>query len=346
MFPLVVRRLASVGGSTPSSSLLSMAARGTFQQRGFAGVTAPLSHFSEEELAIKDLVRRYAVEKIQPKVAKMDEEGKMEPEIIKGLFDNGLMGIETEAEYGGSNMSFTSAIIAIEELARIDPSVSVLCDVQNTLVNTYFRKYGSSDLKKKYLPQLAANKVGSFCLSEAGSGSDAFSLKTKAEKKGNKWIINGSKMWITNAGEAEIFVVMANTDFSKGYKGISSFVVEKSFPGIEVGKRENKLGIRSSSTCPITFENVEVPEENVVGEIGKGYKYAIEILNEGRIGIGAQMLGLAQGAFDATLPYLKTRKQFGQAIADFQGMQHQYAQIAMEIEAARLLVYNAARLKV
>eukprot|EP01102_Stenamoeba_stenopodia_P004521 TRINITY_DN1481_c0_g1_i2.p1 TRINITY_DN1481_c0_g1~~TRINITY_DN1481_c0_g1_i2.p1 ORF type:complete len:421 (+),score=134.17 TRINITY_DN1481_c0_g1_i2:147-1409(+) len=345
MFPLVVRRLASVGGSTPSSSLLSMAARGTFQQRGFAGVTAPLSHFSEEELAIKDLVRRYAVEKIQPKVAKMDEEGKMEPEIIKGLFDNGLMGIETEAEYGGSNMSFTSAIIAIEELARIDPSVSVLCDVQNTLVNTYFRKYGSSDLKKKYLPQLAANKVGSFCLSEAGSGSDAFSLKTKAEKKGNKWIINGSKMWITNAGEAEIFVVMANTDFSKGYKGISSFVVEKSFPGIEVGKRENKLGIRSSSTCPITFENVEVPEENVVGEIGKGYKYAIEILNEGRIGIGAQMLGLAQGAFDATLPYLKTRKQFGQAIADFQGMQHQYAQIAMEIEAARLLVYNAARLK-
>jgi len=274
----------------------------------------------------------------------MEKEEKVLPEIWKGLFDQGFMAIETKTQYGGSGMSFMSAILVVEELAKVDPSVSVACDVQNTLVNTLFSTYGTEKQKQKYLSLLATDKIGCFGLSEASSGSDAFALKTRAEKKGDHYVLNGSKMWITNSNEADIFLVFANVDPSKGYRGITCFIVEKSM-GIKVGKKEEKLGIRASSTCSLILEDVKVPAENVLGEVGKGYKYAIEILNEGRIGIAAQMIGLAQGAFDYTLPYLFERKQFGQTIGSFQGMQHQYAQIATEIEAARLLTYNAARLK-
>ncbi|KAI9264905.1 acyl-CoA dehydrogenase/oxidase [Phascolomyces articulosus] len=305
---------------------------------------ASLQTFTDEELMLKDVVSKFAQDVIKPKVLQMDETEVMDKSVIQGLFDQGLMGVETEAEYDGANCSFTSAIIVIEELAKIDPSVSVMCDVQNTLVGTVLRKYGSEDIKKRYLTRLAIDTVGSFCLSEAGSGSDAFALQTRAEDKGDHYLLNGSKMWITNSGEADIFLVFANLDPSKGYKGITCFVVEKEM-GVEIAKKESKLGIRASSTCVLNFDDIKVPKENVLGEVGKGYKYAIEILNEGRIGIAAQMLGIAQGAYDIALPYLFQRKQFNTHIGDFQGMQHQYAQIAMEIEAARLLTYNAARMK-
>ena len=303
-----------------------------------------LNNFTEEENLIRESVSRYAREKVAPLVSKMDEKEQIDKQIWKDLFDQGLMAVEVEAEYGGSGMSFTSAIIVVEELAKVDPSVSVACDVQNTLVNTLFRKYGSEDLKKRYLPQLAESKIGCFALSEAASGSDAFALQTRAEKRGDHYELNGSKMWITNSNEAEIFLVFANVDPSKGYKGITCFVVDKSM-GVQVAKKESKLGIRASSTCSLVFDGVKVPAENVLGKVGQGYKYAIEILNEGRIGIAAQMIGLAQGALDHTLPYLFQRKQFGHAIGSFQAMQHQYAQAAVEVEAARLLTYNAARLK-
>ncbi|KAI8873198.1 acyl-CoA oxidase [Ramicandelaber brevisporus] len=304
-----------------------------------------LHTYTEEELLIKDSAARFAREQVLPKTKEMDEKETMDPAVIKGLFEGGFMGIETPAALEGAEQSFTSALIVIEELAKIDPSVSVMCDVQNTLVNTVFRTYGSEYLQKKYLPQLATNKMGSFCLTEAGSGSDAFALKTTAKKDGDShYIINGSKMFITNAGEAEIFLVFANIDPSKGYKGITCFVVEKEW-GVQIAKKESKLGIRASSTCALSFDEVRVPVENIMGEAGKGYKIAIEILNEGRIGIAAQMVGLAQGAYDVALPYLFERKQFGQHIGNFQGLQHQYAQAAVEIEAARLLTYNAARRK-
>mmetsp|Transcript_13568 Transcript_13568/g.15456 ORF Transcript_13568/g.15456 Transcript_13568/m.15456 type:complete len:412 (+) Transcript_13568:107-1342(+) len=305
-----------------------------------------LETLTEEENMFKDIVSKFAQEVVAPKVKEMDDSKIMDPSIIKAMFDNGLMGVEIGSEYGGAEASFMSAVVVIEELAKVDPSVSVCCDVQNTLVNNMFRFYASDDVKQRYLPRLSQECLGSFGLSEAGSGSDAFALKTRAEVNADgDYVINGSKMWITNAGEAEVFLVMANLDPSKGYKGITCFVVEKEWDGVEVGPREDKLGIRASSTCALTFTDVVVPKENVLGEIGKGYKYAIEILNEGRIGIGAQMVGLAQGAFDATMPYLNERKQFGQAIGDFQSMQHQYALAATEIEAARLMVYNAARRK-
>ncbi|KAI8319798.1 acyl-CoA dehydrogenase NM domain-like protein [Martensiomyces pterosporus] len=303
-----------------------------------------LHTLTEDEQMMRDVVSRFAREVVQPKVFEMDESEVMDPSVIRGLFETGLMGVETPAELGGAEASFTSAILVIEELAKIDPSVSVLCDVHNTLVNTVFRTYGSKHLQEKYLPQLAENKVGSFCLSEAGAGSDAFSLQTRAELKGDHYLLNGTKMWITNSGEAEVFLVFANVDPSKGYKGITCFVVDKDM-GVKIAKKEKKLGIRSSSTCQLSFDDVKVPVENVVGEVGKGYKIAIEILNEGRIGIAAQMVGLAQGAFDYAMPYLFQRKQFNTYLGDFQAMQHQYAQVAVEIEAARLLTYNAARLK-
>ena len=256
------------------------------------------------------------------------------------------MGIETSPDHGGAGASFTSAILVIEELAKVDPSVSVCCDVHNTLVNTVFRKYASQHLQDKYLPQLSTEKLGSFCLSEPASGSDAFALKTTAKKSedGSYYTLNGSKMWITNSAEADIFLVFATLDPSKGYKGISCFVVEKEM-GIQIAKKEKKLGIRASSTCTLAFDDVKIPAENLLGEEGKGYKYAIEILNEGRVGIAAQMVGLAQGAFDKAVPYTFERKQFGQAVGNFQGMQMQFADVATEIEAARLLTYNAARLK-
>lgn len=296
----------------------------------------------------KEMVSKFAQEEIKPKVFEMDENQKIDEGILKSLFDNGFMGIEIPEKYGGSESSFTSAIVGIEELAKVDPSVSVCMDVQNTLVNNMFSFYASDRLKEKYLTQLSTSKVGCFCLSEANSGSDAFALQTKAEKEGSKFRINGSKSWITNSGEAEVFLVMANVDSSLGYKGITCFVLDRESiesGSIEVGKRENKLGIKASSTCTVTLEDVVVGEESVLGEVGKGYKYAIEILNEGRIGIGAQMVGLAQGALDSTLPYLGERTQFGQKIGSFQGMEQQYAQAATEVEAARLMVYNAARMK-
>ncbi|KAG8820769.1 hypothetical protein FRC17_010063 [Serendipita sp. 399] len=306
-----------------------------------ARVAAPTSlhTFTEEEQMLREAVRRFAKEEVEPKVREMDENEMMDPSVITGLFDQGLMGIETSSEYGGSEASFTSAIIAIEELARIDPSVSVLCDVHNTLVNTIFRKYGTEEQRNRFLPLLSQNKVGSFCLSEPASGSDAFALQTRAVKDGSDWVINGSKIY-----EAEIFLIFANVDPSKGYKGITCFAATKDM-GIQIAKKEQKLGIRASSTCTLNFDDLRVPEENIIGGLGKGYKVAIEILNEGRIGIAAQMLGLAQGAFDKAVPYTYERKQFGQPVGTFQGMAHQIAEAAIQIEAARLLTYNAARLK-
>ncbi|XP_067908913.1 short/branched chain specific acyl-CoA dehydrogenase, mitochondrial isoform X1 [Heterodontus francisci] len=308
-------------------------------------VYAPLQTFTEEELMMKETVAKFAQERIAPLVRKMDEESHMDESVIAGLFEQGLMGIEIEEQYGGPESNFFSSILVIEELAKVDPSVAVLCDVQNTLINTLLRKCGTEDQKRKYLPRLAKDMVGSFCLSEVESGSDAFSLKTCAEKHKDYYVINGSKMWISNAECAGIFLVMANANFSAGYRGITCFIVDKDAEGLQVGKKEDKLGIRASSTCAVNFDNVKVPESNILGQLGQGYKYAIGMLNEGRIGIAAQMLGLAQGCFDNTIPYLKQRVQFGKRIYDFQGMQHQISQIATQLEAARLLTYNAARLK-
>ncbi len=312
-----------------------------------------LTQFSEDEIAFRDAVRIFAETEIKPLVTEMDEKAEMKPELIAKLFEMGLMGIETPEKFGGSGSSFTMACIAIEEIGRVDGSVSVLCDVQNTLVTNAVIKYGTDAIKEKYLPKLAKDWVGAYCLSESSSGSDAFALKCRAqhapgasvEKKDGKWILNGNKLWITNGNEASFFIVFANIDATKGYKGITAFIVEKGFKGFTVGKKEDKLGIRASSTCELIFENCEVPEMNVLGEIGKGYKIAIETLNEGRIGIGAQMVGIAQGAYEATLKYIKSREQFGKAIGQFQGVQFQLAEMRIELEAARLMVYNAARLK-
>ncbi|XP_010223754.1 PREDICTED: short/branched chain specific acyl-CoA dehydrogenase, mitochondrial [Tinamus guttatus] len=307
-------------------------------------VRAPLQTFTEEEIMLKNMVKKFAQERVAPLVQKMDENSKLEESVIKGLFEQGLMSIELGEEYGGTGASFFSTILAVEELSKVDPSVALLCELQNTLTNKLFTIHGSEEQKRTYLPRVAKDTIGSFCLSEAGSGSDAFSLKTRAEKKGDYYIINGSKMWISFAEHAGVFFVMANTDPALGYKGITCFVVDRNTEGLQVGKKENKLGIRATSTCTVTFENVKVPETNVLGQIGQGYKYAIGTLNSGRIGIAAQMLGLAQGCFDHTIPYTKERFQFGKRVFDFQGMQHQIAHVATQLEAARLLTYNAARL--
>ncbi|KZV68927.1 acyl-CoA dehydrogenase NM domain-like protein [Peniophora sp. CONT] len=303
-----------------------------------------LHTFTEEEDMLRESVRRFAVDVIGPKVREMDEQERMDPEIIKACFEQGLMGIETSADLGGSESSFTSAIIAIEELARIDPSVSVMVDVHNTLVNTVLRQYATKEQQEQWLPLLSECKLGSFCLSEPASGSDAFALQTRAVKDGDDYIINGSKMWITNSYEADIFLVFANVDPSKGYKGITCFLATKDM-GIQIAKKEEKLGIRASSTCTLNFDDVRVPAANIIGGLGLGYKIAIAILNEGRIGIAAQMLGLARGAFDKAVPYTYERKQFGQPVGTFQGLAFQMANAAIEIEAARLLTYNAARVK-
>lgn len=299
----------------------------------------------EDEAMLRESVRRFAETVVQPKVREMDENSEMDPTVLQGLFSNGLMGVEIAEEFGGSGLSFMSSIIVIEELAKIDPGVSVCCDVQNTLFVNAFHNWGTPDQQARYLPALAKDTVGAFCLSEAGSGSDAFALRTRADEEGDHWVLNGSKMWITNAKQAGLLLVMANVDFDKGYKGITAFVVPSDAEGVTIGKKEDKLGIRSSSTCPIEFNNVKVPKDDVIGGVGSGYKIAIGTLNEGRIGIAAQMLGLAQGALNVTLPYIHQRKQFGHAIAEFQGMQFQIARAASDIEAARLLTYNAARLK-
>lgn len=304
-----------------------------------------LTTLTEDELAFKQAIRDFAESEIKPLVHKMDAEKTMDPGLIKKLFEMGLMGIETPEKFGGAESSFTMACIAVEELGRVDGSVSVLCDVQNTLVTNALLKSATETQKQKYLPQLAQEKVGAYALSESSSGSDAFALKLKADDRGDKFVLNGHKLWITNANEADIFLVFANIDAEKGYKGITGFIVERTMPGFSVGKKEDKLGIRASSTCELIFNNCEVPKQNVLGEIGKGYKIAIETLNEGRIGIGAQMLGIAQGAYDATLEYIKTREQFGSSLAKFQGVQFQLAEMRTQIEATRLMVYNAARLK-
>ncbi|XP_053805116.1 short/branched chain specific acyl-CoA dehydrogenase, mitochondrial isoform X1 [Vidua chalybeata] len=307
-------------------------------------VYAPLQTFTEEEAMLKDMVTKFAQERVAPFVQKMDENAKMEESIVQGLFEQGLMSIELGEEYGGTGASFFSIILAVEELAKVDPAVALVCELQNTLTNKLFTTYGTEEQKRTYLPRVSKDTLGSFCLSEAGSGSDAFSLKTRAEKKGDYYIINGSKMWISLAEDAGVFFVMANTNPSSGYRGITCFVVDRNTEGLHVGKKEDKLGIRACSTCPVTFDNVKVPESNILGEVGQGYKYAIGMLNTGRIGIAAQMLGLAQGCFDRTVPYTKERVQFGKSVFDFQGMQHQIAQVATQLEAARLLTYNAARL--
>jgi alkylation response protein AidB-like acyl-CoA dehydrogenase len=304
-----------------------------------------LTMWSEDEIAFRDAVRSFAESEIKPHVHDMDQKAQMRPEIVSKLFEMGLMGIETPENFGGAGSTFTMACLAVEEIARIDGSVSVLLDVQNTLVTNAILKWGSAQQKEKYLPRLAREWVGAYCLSESSSGSDAFALKLKADDKGDKYILNGNKLWITNGKEASFFICFANLDMTKGYKGITAFIVEKDFKGFSIGKKEDKLGIRASSTCELLFENCEVPKENVLGEIGKGYKIAIETLNEGRIGIGAQMVGIAQGAYEAALSYIKTREQFGKAIGSFQGVQFQIAEMRLKLEAARLMVYNAARLK-
>lgn len=304
-----------------------------------------LTTLTEEEEMLRDTIARFAQDQIQPRVAAMDEASKLDPELLGQLFELGLMGIEVPSKYGGGEMSFFSAIVAIEELAKVDPSVSVVVDVQNTLVNNAMLNWGTEAQKQKYLPRLCTDTLASYCLSEPASGSDAFALKTRAERKGDHYILNGNKLWITNGGEAGLFIVFANVAPEKGYKGITAFLVEKGFEGFTIGKKEDKLGIRASSTVELSFEDVPVPVENVLGEVGKGYKIAIETLNEGRIGIGAQMIGLAQGAFGHAMNHMMERKQFGKRIADFQGVQFQYAQVATDIMASRLMVYNAARLK-
>jgi alkylation response protein AidB-like acyl-CoA dehydrogenase len=305
----------------------------------------PLTHLSTEENDFKQAVRDFAEGEIKPLREQMDHEAQMNSGLVKKLFEMGLMGIETPEKYGGAGGTFTMACLAVEEIGRVDASVSVLVDVQNTLTGNAFLRWGTEDQKKKYLGKMASEWVGAYALSESTSGSDAFALKLKAEDKGDKFVLNGNKLWITNGKEASVFIVFANINPSLGYKGITAFIVEKDFKGFSVGKKEDKMGIRASSTTELLFENCEVPKSNVLGEIGKGYKIAIETLNEGRIGIGAQMIGIAQGAYEAALGYIKTREQFGKPIGQFQGVQFQIAQMRIELEAARLLVYNASRLK-
>ena len=305
----------------------------------------PLTTLSEDEQMFRDSVREFAEGEIRKRVERMDEQGQMDADLIQQCFDLGLMGIETPEEFGGAGGSFFQAILAVEELSRVDASVGVLVDVQNTLVNNAIVRWGNPDQKKKYLPQLAAEKVGAYALSEASSGSDAFAMQTRAVDGGDHFVVNGRKLWITNGKEAEIFVLFANANPEAGYRGITAFIVEKTTEGFSVGKKENKLGIRASSTTELILEDCKVPQENVLGEIGKGYKVSIETLNEGRIGIGAQMIGLARGALESALAYTKERQQFGKSISEFQGVQFQLADMATELEAARLMVYNAARMK-
>jgi butyryl-CoA dehydrogenase/short/branched chain acyl-CoA dehydrogenase len=306
---------------------------------------SPLVALTEDEVLFRENVRQFADENIRPKVREMDEKGVFDKGLIDQFFQLGLMGIEIPEQFGGAGGSFFEAILAVEEVSKVDPSAGVIVDVQNTLVNNALLHWTTDDQKKRYLPRQASNTVGAYALSEASSGSDAFAMQTRAEKKGSDYVLNGQKLWITNGKEADTFILFATLDPAAGYKGITAFIVEKSFPGFSVGKKEDKLGIRASSTCELILEDCKVPGNNVLGEAGKGYKIAIETLNEGRIGIGAQMLGLARGAWESALKYSQERKQFGKSISDFQGIQFQLAQMATEIEAVRMMVYNAARMK-
>jgi short-chain 2-methylacyl-CoA dehydrogenase len=307
--------------------------------------SGPLTRLSEEERLFHAVVARFARERLAPHVRAMDEAGLFRKDLLHEFFELGLMGIEIPEEHGGQGGSFFQTVLAIEELAKVDPSASVIVDVQNTLCNSALLKWASEDQKRRYLPRLSKDIVGCYALSEAGSGSDAFALATRAVDDGDHYRLTGRKLWITNAAEAGLFLVFANANPAAGYKGITAFLIEREFAGLEVGKKEDKLGIRASSTCEVILEECKVPKANILGAVGQGYKVAIETLNEGRIGIGAQMTGLAQGALNHALAYARERKQFGKPIAEFQGVQFQLAEMATEIEAARLLVYNAARLR-
>jgi alkylation response protein AidB-like acyl-CoA dehydrogenase len=304
-----------------------------------------LTRLAEDEVLFRDSVFEFADREIRPLVREMDEHAAIAPALIGRLFELGVMGIEIPEAYGGAGASFFHAVLAVEALSRVDPSISVLVDVHNTLVINAVLRWGRSEVKQHYLPKLASSMVGAYCLSEAGSGSDAFALQTRAAEVDNGYRITGRKLWITNGNEADLFIVFANRKPDAGYRGITAFLVERGTPGFTVGKKEDKLGIRASSTCELIFEDCLVPHDRVLGEVGKGYKVAIETLNEGRIGIGAQMTGLAQGALEHTVRYTKERQQFGKPIADFQGVQFQLARMALDVESARLLVYNAARLR-
>lgn len=305
----------------------------------------PLTELSEEEELFRSSVRKYAQREIGPAVRQMDDSGTFRPDLLRGLFDQGLMSIQIAEEYGGQGGTFFQSVLAVEEIAAVDPAAAVIVDVHNTLVTSAIDRWGSEEQKQRLLPALAAGTLGAYALSEAGSGSDAFALATVARQVNDGWEISGRKLWITNAAEAGLFLVFANVNPESGYRGITCFVVDRDTLGLRVGKKEDKLGIRASSTCEVILDGCKVPLENVLGEIGKGYKIAIETLNEGRIAIGAQMVGLARGAFEHAVAYAKQRRQFGQPIAKFQGVQFDIAEMAVDIEAARLLVYNAARLR-
>ncbi len=304
-----------------------------------------LTMLSEDEGMFQEAVRDFARAEVTPLIAQMDAAQKMDPGLIRSLFEMGLMSIEIPERHGGAGLTFFTSVLVVEELSRIDPSVGVLVDVQNTLVINAISRWGTPEQKDLLFPRLAADTVGAYALSEAGSGSDAFALTCRASPDGDDWILEGQKLWITNAQEAGLFIIFATVDPEAGYRGITAFLVESDAPGFTVGKKEDKLGIRASSTCELVLDGVRVGPESVLGKVGVGYKVAIETLNEGRIGIGAQMVGLAQGALDHTIQYVQEREQFGRAIGQFQGVQFQLAGMATEIEAARLLVYNAARLK-
>ncbi len=314
-------------------------------QQHTESMNSALTTLSEDERLFRDSVYEFADREIRPLVREMDEHAKVDKALIAKLFDLGVMGIEIPDSYGGGGASFFHSVLAVEALSRVDPSIGVLVDVQNTLVINALIRWGNDDIKRRYLPKMAANTIGAYGLSEAGSGSDAFALTTRAVERGDEWAITGRKLWITNGNEADLFIVFATINPEAGYRGITAFLVERGFAGFTVGKKEDKLGIRASSTCELLFDECRVPKANVLGEVGKGYKVAIETLNEGRIGIGAQMIGLAQGALDHAIAYTKERKQFGKAIAEFQAVQHQLARAATDVEASRLLVYNAARLR-
>jgi alkylation response protein AidB-like acyl-CoA dehydrogenase len=306
---------------------------------------AALSRLNEDEQLFSDSVFEFADKEVRPLVRDMDENAKLSKALIAKLFDLGVMAVEIPEEYDGAGATFFHSVLAVEALSRVDPSVAVFVDVQNTLVINALVKWGSADIKKRYCPQLAKDTVGAYALSEAGSGSDAFALATRAKEDGDHYVLTGRKLWITNGNEANLFIVFANVNPDQGYRGITAFLVERGMPGFSVGKKEDKLGIRASSTCEVLLEDCRVPKANVLGEVGKGYKVAMETLNEGRIGIGAQMIGLSRGALDATIAYVKERKQFGKAIGEFQAVQHQIARAAIEVESAKLMVYNAARLR-
>ncbi len=310
-----------------------------------ASARPALTQFTEEELMFRDAVAGFAAEDVAPRVRAMEAAGKIAPEVIAKYFELGLMGIELPEALGGAGGTLTMVALAVEEISKVDPAAAIMVDVQNTLVNYPIHAYGNADQHQRYLSRLVTDTIGAYALSEPASGSDAFALQTKAEKVDGGWRLTGRKLWITNGAEAGIFVVFANTDFAKGYKGITAFIVEKGFDGFAVGKKEDKLGIRASSTTELLLDGVFVPDANVLGQVGQGYKIAIDTLNGGRIGIGAQMIGVAGGALAAASAYVKERTQFGKSLAEFQGIQFQIAQAATELEAARLMVYNAARLK-